>query len=565
MSETNLDFDQAQWLLNKAAEFIQTHPLESSIALAFASVGGYAVKKLIAPSNYPNIDGPPNDDINIVFGHFIKLNTPDAIPFHDELQDKYGSVCKLKGILGKEELFVSDPRFLHEVLVKGVDTTFSHEQYFYDFNAATLGPGLLSTYGNIHKVQRKMLNPVFTSKHMKSLVSVFGAIARNTKYSMIKEMGDSGKKEMDMLRWCGATALELIGQAGLGHTFGILEQGDSAYSLAIKDFFPAFVKIIPLKALIPFFCHLRPKVLQRKLAEWAPVPSVQRLRHIVKVQDDQAQSILELKKDRLKSGQAGDGEELHDIMSILLKANMEASEKDRLPEDQLLGQMNTLILAGHETTSGSLTRLLQLLAMNQAIQDRLRAELLGASEQLTYDELQGLPYLDAICREALRLYPPFALLEREALADCTIPLRYPIKGKNGDEIREIRVRKGTVVHAAIGQANRSKETWGEDADVFRPERWLEKLPDSVSDSKTAGVYSSLMTFSAGPRSCIGFKFAVLELKTVLSTLVKSFKFEPGSTKAVWLMAGSMLPYVEGTKDLLGEGIRPAMPLVVSVL
>jgi cytochrome P450 len=94
--------------------------------------------------------------------------------------------------------------------------------------------------------------------------------------------------------------------------------------------------------------------------------------------------------------------------------------------------------------------------MNPTIQDRLRAELLEAPAQLTYDDIHDLPYLDALCRETLRLYPPVSLLEREAITECTVPLRYPIKGKNGEEIREIQVKKGTIVYVSIKEANRSK-------------------------------------------------------------------------------------------------------------
>ncbi|CEL53554.1 Cytochrome P450 94A1 OS=Vicia sativa GN=CYP94A1 PE=2 SV=2 [Rhizoctonia solani AG-1 IB] len=385
------------------------------------------------------------------------------------------------------------------------------------------------------------------------------------KRSIIKDIGNVPGKEIDVLKWCGATALELIGQAGLGHTFGVLEGIDSEYSRVVKDFLPALSNVLPLQAFFPLFYNLGPAALRRKLAEWAPMASVRRLKQIVDVQDEQAQLILEDKKNKLKSGQADLGEQSNDILSVLLKANMEADEKDRLPEDQLLGQMNTLIFAGHETTSGALTRILELLAMNPTIQDRLRSELIEAPAQLTYDDIHNLPYLDALCREILRLYPPVPFIEREAITEYAVPLRYPIKGKNGEEIREIQVKKGTIVYISIKEANRSKETWGEDADVFRPERWLEKLPESISEAKTSGVYSSMMTFSAGPRACIGFKFSLLELKTVLSTLVRSFKFELGNTRTVWLMGPTMVPYVEGTQDLLEDGNHPMMPLKVSIL
>ncbi|KAJ1305261.1 hypothetical protein OPQ81_000289 [Rhizoctonia solani] len=565
MPETSfvIDINQVQLLLNRAANFLYAYPLESSIGLAVASLGGYTLRHLITPSKYPNVNGPPSR--SVTFGHLFDIYSPEGIAFHDGLQDTYGSVCKVNGMFGKENLFVSDPRFLHEVLVKGVDVTFKHSDFFYDFNKITFGPGLLSTRGQVHRAQRKMLNPVFTTKHMKSLVSIFDSIAQTMKNSIIKDIGSASAKEIDILRWCSATALELIGQAGLGHTFGVLEANDSKYSHAVKDFMPALIKILPLQAFLPLFRSLGPAALQRKLADWAPVPYIRKIKEIIDIQDEQAQIILEQKKSKLEHGEADIEEESHDIMSVLLKANMQADEKDRLPEDQLLGQMNTLIFAGHETTSGALTRVLQLLAMNPTIQDRLRAELLEAPAQLTFDDLHNLPYLDALCRETLRLYPPAPIMEREAMVDCTVPLRYPIKGKNGEDIREITVRKGTSIYVSLKEANRCKETWGPDADVFRPERWLEKLPDSVSEARTPGVYSSMMTFSAGPRACIGFKFSLLELKTILSMLIKSFKFEPGSTHTVWLMSGTMVPYVEGTKDFLEEGRHPAMPLKVSVL
>ncbi|CCO37426.1 Cytochrome P450 94A1 [Rhizoctonia solani AG-1 IB] len=435
MSQTLFASNSSQ-ALNTVIDFLQAHPLESSVALAATSLGGYILRHMVSPAQYHNIDGPPRK--SITFGHLFDIYSPEGIPFHDELQDKYGSVCKVNGMLG-------------------------------------------------------MLNPVFTAKHMKSLVTVFDAIAQNMKKSMIKDIGDTPGREIDVLKWCSATALELIGQAGLGHTFGVLEGIESPYSLAVKDFLPAVTKVLPLQAFFPFFYSLRPTALQRKLAEWAPITSVRRIKEIVDVQDEQAQIILEQKKNGLTSGQADitTGEESHDIMSVLLKANMEADEKDRLPEDQLLGQMN-----------GALARILQLLAMDESIQNRLRTELLEAPAQLTYDDIHNLPYLDAICRETLRLYPPAPILEREAMMDCTVPLRYPIKGKNGEEIREIRVQKGTIIYVSLKEANRSKETWGQDADVFRPERWLEKLPESVSEAKTSGVYSSMMTFSAGPRACM---------------------------------------------------------------
>ncbi|CAE6456581.1 hypothetical protein BN14_07927 [Rhizoctonia solani AG-1 IB] len=173
MSESHFTFNlsQAQFLLDRVAMFVQTHPFESSVALAVASLGGYTLRHLITPSPYPNIDGPSSS--SVVFGHLYDIHSAQGTMFQDELQDKYGS---------REKLFVSDPRFTHEVLVKGVDITFSHPESVYDFFTLSFGPGLLGTKGDVHKAQRKMLNPVFTAKHMKSLVPIFDTIAQNVWY-----------------------------------------------------------------------------------------------------------------------------------------------------------------------------------------------------------------------------------------------------------------------------------------------------------------------------------------------------------------------------------------------
>jgi len=89
---------------------------------------------------------------------------------------------------------------------------------------------------------------------------------------------------------------------------------------------------------------------------------------------------------------------------------MEASEEDRLPDDQVLGQMSTLTFAGMDTTSNALSRVLHLFALHPNVQQRLRDEIRQAKEEaggeienIGYDTLVSLPFLDAVCRETLRL------------------------------------------------------------------------------------------------------------------------------------------------------------------
>lgn len=548
-------------LLDRGVEYVRADPAKSLAMAAGSAAGAYILKKLISPASYPNIAGPPSS--SFLYGHLLDIYSPAGMPFHDSLQDTYGSVAKVNGLMGRESLYISDPRALHEILVKEHENAFRHPQFFYNVNDVLFGPGLLTAHGDAHRVQRKMLTPVFTAKHMKALVPKFGHIAQDMTEAIIKDLAGAESKEIDILHWCSATALELIGQAGLGHTFGVFQGVESEYSTAVKKLLPALFDLMPFRTLFHIIYPLQPASLRRKIVEWTPSANVQHMKHVIDIQEEQAIRIMEDKKAKLKNGEESD---MNDILSVLLKANLQAEESNRLPESQIRGQVNTLVFAGHETTSGALTRTLELLALHPNVQDRLRSELIAAADELDYEGLQSLPYLDAVCREVLRLYPPATQIEREALKDWVVPLRYPVKGNDGQEAREIRVRKGTIIYVGLRQANRSRETWGEDADEFKPERWLQELPLSVSAAKTSGVYSSMMTFSSGPRSCIGFKFALLELKTLLYTLVRAFKFAPGKARVEWHLGPTMTPFKSGTTDGLAAAEKhPCMPLVVSLV
>ncbi|KAG8689223.1 cytochrome P450-dit2 [Ceratobasidium sp. 423] len=153
VQQTIPNFDQFKILLDKAMAAIQAQPIELSAAVVSAAII-YSLKRLTTPSPYSNLNGRPRK--TFMSGHMNDLLSPHNIAFHDALQDTYGSVSKVYGAFGKEDLYVSDPRFMHEVLVKEADTVFRHPQYFYDINNASFGPGLISSAGARHKAQRKV-------------------------------------------------------------------------------------------------------------------------------------------------------------------------------------------------------------------------------------------------------------------------------------------------------------------------------------------------------------------------------------------------------------------------
>ncbi|EEB97172.1 hypothetical protein MPER_03560 [Moniliophthora perniciosa FA553] len=110
--------------------------------------------------------------------------------------------------------------------------------------------------------------------------------------------------------------------------------------------------------------------------------------------------------------------------------------------------------------------------------------------------------------------------------------------------------------------NRSPALWGEDANEWNPGRWLKPLPKTVTDANLPGVYPNLygMSFSTGERFCIGFRYALLEMKVVLALLVHTFDFSLTQKKIFWKMTGVASPMVVGEGDEL-----PRLPLVMGLV
>jgi len=138
------------------------------------------------------------------------------------------------------------------------------------------------------------------------------------------------------------------------------------------------------------------------------------------------------------------------------------------------------------------------------------------------DDLNGLPYLDAVVRETLRLYPAAPSILREAMKDDCIPLGKPFTDKKGIVRNEVRVRKGQIVMIPINVINRDISIWGEDAAEFKPERWAD-IPSAASF--IPGVWANLLTFGGGPRACIGFRFSLVETKALLFALIRAFEID----------------------------------------
>jgi len=187
-------------------------------AYAIASACWRFLRFLVVKTDLDNVPGPPSH--SLLKGNFFKVFATDAWDFHTEIRQKFGRTVRINAVLGERQLYVSDPKAIQHIIVKDQDI-FEETDQFIVTTSVLFGKGILSTLGDHHRKQRKMLNPVFSIAHMRQMIPIFYEVThklRNTLKSKLK----SGPQEIDVMHWITRTALELILQSGLGHSIDSL-------------------------------------------------------------------------------------------------------------------------------------------------------------------------------------------------------------------------------------------------------------------------------------------------------------------------------------------------------
>jgi cytochrome P450 len=213
-----------------------------------------------------------------------------------------------------------------------------------------------------------------------------------------------------------------------------------------------------------------------------------------------------------------------DVLSLLLAARDE--EGKPMPDDELVDELRTLVIAGHETTATTLAWALWRLHRTPAALDRLRAELDAAGAGADPAALAALPFLGAVCDETLRLHPIVPIMARRLARDWTLAGR--------------TLAAGTMVCPAVMLTHLDPAVYP-DPDSFRPERFLDRRPG-------AGEF---YPYGGGARRCLGAAMASWELRVALGTILRAHRFAPDRGPAL-------------TTVMHGVTTRPSRPIVLTL-
>ncbi|CAH1760282.1 7199_t:CDS:2 [Entrophospora sp. SA101] len=215
--------------------------------------------------------------------------------------------------------------------------------------------------------------------------------------------------------------------------------------------------------------------------------------------------LVQDKFDKFKEGKL----DSNDLVSVLVKASygQEIDQSERMSFEEIRNQIMTFLIAGHETTGVMMTWALYYLSKDQEIQDKLREEIVkefpDKDSELNFDQINSMEYLNAVCKETLRIAPPVLFLIRAADEDVMID--------------EYLIPKGTPIFIPTYQIHHLASIWGDDVEKFNPSRWFTEKVKGLS-------HYNYLPFSAGPKSCIASKLALNEAKIILCNLLRNFRF-----------------------------------------
>lgn len=295
--------------------------------------------------------------------------------------------------------------------------------------------------------------------------------------------------------WASRATLDIIGLAGMGKDFNTIHNPDAILARTYQKIFA------PTRGqmLLGILGLMVPGWLVNNL----PIARNNDMNEASATIRDLCRREIKEKKDKLEKGAAPDV----DILSIALRSG-------GFTDENLVDQMMTFLAAGHETTASSMTWATYMLCLHPEIQTKLRAEIRehipSLSEDISSQQIDRMPYLNAVCSEVLRYYPPVPLTPRIAARDTTIVGQ--------------KIPKGTRVMLIPWAINRSEALWGKDAQTFNPDRWMPSESNPYSANGGAPSNYAFLTFLHGPRSCIGQSMAKGEFACLLATWVGMFEF-----------------------------------------
>ncbi|MGI8586136.1 MAG: cytochrome P450 [Chloroflexia bacterium] len=395
----------------------------------------------------------------------------DSTTFLCDMARLYGDVVKYR-IAHMTWYQVNHPDGIHRILQENNRNYWKGELTLRVLKPIA-GNGLFTNEGESWLRQRRLMQPTFHRQH----VAAFGGMMARTTLDMCDHWEEAAR---------AGTPLDVMTEmAGLTSRIATLALFGTCVAVeanAVGRAITVLLEDVSYRFQMPFYPP--PSI---------PTPRNRRYHTALHTLDETIYEIINRRKQQDSGG---------DLLSLLMQARDEETG-EAMSDKQLRDEVITLFVAGYETTAVAMAWTWYLLSRHPDVEQRLHAELgevLGGRAPAVAD-LPNLPYTLMVIEEAMRLYPPAWITNREALAD--------------DEIRGYRIPAKAVVVISPYVMHHHPAYW-EDPERFDPERFSPQR-------STSRPHYAYFPFGGGPRQCIGKFFALMEAQLILATLAQRYR------------------------------------------
>ena len=400
-----------------------------------------------------DIRRPPGPDNPVALGI-----DPETLALLQNLQADYGNVVLMTKANGREAVFINDAAAVRKLLVR------QHGKYRkgpgFERVKMLLGNGLIVSDGATWRRSRTMIQPAFSRQNVHRLIGLITSCCAERVAEWESIARNDG--QINITQEMSEFALELILRTIFGPDYesSIMKEGANPFSFLSRD-------------------------------------STRDLRVVMQLRE-----LRQLLLGIIAARRDCDASDHYDFLSICLSATDKSGNK--FSDEELLDELMTLIVAGYETSAGTLNWTWYLLARNPDSEQRLLEEAkerIPRSSDVDVQTITDMTFAQQLLEESLRLYPPVWLFTRRADQD--------------DSLTDFDVQAGTDIYLSPYILHRTDEYWP-DPNTFDPDRFG---PDS-SYRKGDRPY---FPFSLGPRRCLGEYFSFIEMKIHLGLLVQKFR------------------------------------------
>lgn len=405
---------------------------------------------------------------------------------------------------------VRDPQLFKQIAIKDFESFEDHKFVLEPEADSLIGNTVFMMRGKKWRQMRATLSPAFTGSKMRLMFELIRECAVASTDYFMRETEQTGEREIEIKEFYARYTNDVIASVAFGLKINSLED-------RLNTFFVTGSRLQHLgspKSFINIVC-------QRVM------PWVMRTLGIEFINADVRRIFTDLVLRNMDERQRM-GISRPDLIDLLLKVRQTNSDRHnrtkngkRLWKDiELISQCFVFFLAGFDTSTWLLVSTTYELALNSAIQDKLidevdRMTTMLNGNEITYDDMKKMKYLDMVICEVLRIRPPAVFIDRVCTKDCTLSDGYKVN---------VQIDKGSLLWIPIYSFHHNPEYFPA-PDRFDPERF--------SDENRANMDSAhYIPFGLGPRMCIGNRFALMEVKVILYFLLKEFCFDVASNTEI---------------------------------